>query len=99
MEENRPVYDWKTQLEELKKMLKAENERHSVAVKGIEEQAKVVIDLAGKDAKEAYKEWYDKAAGIWFQIKEFLNWSEYWAYYVFGGLILFGLILHYVFGV
>lgn len=96
--EEKKVYPWKQELAELKAMLKAENERHTAAVKDINEKAKKVIDLAGSDAWQAWEEWYEKGASIWFKIKEWLHWSDYWAYECAAALILGGMFIYYVLG-
>lgn len=93
--ENKEVFDWKKELEFLKSMLKDECDRHDAEVKRINEQAKKVIDLAGKDAQQTWNEILEEFSIIGQKI----NWMKYRYWYIGIAVVLFFLIMHYVFGI
>lgn len=87
--------DWKKELNELGDMMEAEYNRHKEAVKEIEAKAKIVIEKGGKDAQ---KHW-DSMMARFKEIGKEINWVENRYIYIAVGVIIGGLIAHYVFGI
>lgn len=95
MEENKEVFDWKKELREAKQIFLDARHEFDKQLAIVDEKVKRAIELGGKDAEQEWNEF----AAYWKEKGRIINWKKWRYVYIACGLIIFGLVLHYVFGV